>query len=64
MLKVWDVREIEYFGIENVNVGDVIINEDSSVSKVVKKTKNAIFTDVDKKPNLINRIKCCLRKNK
>lgn len=48
MSKQWDVRELEWYGVNRVQVGDTIKNEDGSISKVVEKYNGVIWTNDDK----------------
>lgn len=60
MSKQWDVRELEWYGVNRVQVGDTVKNEDGSISKVVKKYNGAIWTDADKIPEK-NRLRMLIR---
>lgn len=50
MSRQWDVRELEWYGVERVQIGDTIKNEDGTISKVVEKHNGSIWTDSDKIP--------------
>lgn len=45
MTKQWDVRELMWYGVNRVQVGDTVKNEDGLISKVVRKDNNVIWTE-------------------
>ena len=60
MSRQWDVRELEWYGVERVQIGDTIKNEDGTISKVVEKHNGSIWTDSDKIPEK-NRLRMLIR---
>lgn len=45
MSKQWDIRELEWYGVNRVQVGDTVKNEDGLISKVTEKYNGVIWTE-------------------
>lgn len=43
-IKTWTCYEIDFFGIDGININDRILNEDYSISIVIGKNKRGIKT--------------------
>ena len=50
MSKQWDAIDLQWDGIEDVQVGDTIIDEDGRISKVIEKYNGVIWTEPADKP--------------
>ena len=50
MSKQWDIRELEWYGVNRVQVGDTIKNEKGLVGKVTEKYNNTVWIEPVEKP--------------
>ena len=50
MSKQWDVQELMWYGVNRVQEGDTVKNEDGLISKVVRKDNNVIWTEPAEMP--------------
>lgn len=50
MSKQWDIRELEWYGVNHVQVGDTVKNENGLISKVTEKYNGVIWTEPADEP--------------
>lgn len=57
MSKQWDIRELMWYGVNRVQVGDTVKNEDGLISKVTEKYNGVILTEPTEMPEKSIRIR-------